>query len=44
MEDQKMNSIEDIIAKEPEKTQEEEFEDDLDDELETGGCLKQEKF
>ena len=39
-----MNSIEDIIAKEPEKAQEEEFEDDLDDELETGGCLKQEKF
>lgn len=39
-----MNSIEDIIAKPPEKTQGEEFEDDLDDEPETGGCLRQEKF
>ena len=39
-----MNKVEDIIAKEPEKTQEDEFEDDLDDDPETGGCLKQEKF
>ena len=39
-----MNKVEDIIAKEPEKTQEDEFEDDLDDEPETGGCLKQDKF
>ena len=39
-----MNSIDDIIAKEPEKAQEDELEDDFDDEQETGGCLKQEKF
>lgn len=36
-----MNSIDDIIAKDPEKTQEVEFDDDFDDEPETGGCLRQ---